>query len=140
MLKAKEILPNEVLDWWHKVRELIKDAMLTTRGKYDEKSIFFFLIGGKMQLWIATDEQENVIAIAITENILYPLGINVFRVICVTGHNRHQWQHLMADLEAHAKKLGCVDMELNARPGWQRIMKSQGYEMTHVQLNKSLKE
>lgn len=140
MLQPKEILPTEILDWWHKIRDLLKDAMLTTRGKYDEKSIFFFLIGGKMQLWVAIDEEENVAAIAITENILYPLGINVFRVICGTGHNRYEWQHMMGDLEKRARELGCADMEIMARPGWLRVMKAQGFEMTHIQLNKSLKE
>lgn len=138
MIVAKEIASIDVVKWWSRIKEKIEEAMLTSRGKYNSGSIFHLLLKEQMQLWIAYDK-DKIYAVGLSELIKYPLGIKICRVICIVGEQREEWQHLMKDVEAAAKKNGCVDMELWARPGWSRIMKSQGYEMTHIQLNKSLR-
>ena len=46
--------------------------------------------------------------------------------------------HHVKDLETWAKGKGCKKMELFARPGWSKLMKTKGYEKTHVQLEKEL--
>lgn len=139
MIVAKEIASVDVIKWWGRVEGLLKKATLTSRGKYTGPVMFKLLLDGKMQLWVA-HEKEKVWAIAVTEIIQYPSGVKVFVVMCGTGHERMKWQHLMADLEIAAKKNGCSDMEIIARHGWKRVLNKQGYELTHVQLNKSLKE
>lgn len=136
---AKEVAAIDVPKYWSDIRDQVEEAMLTTRGKYRAHHIFCFLLKGSMQLWLALEESK-ILAFALSEIIQYPAGAKMLRVICVAGSEREKWQHLMSKLEATAIKNGCTDMELQARPGWSRIMKPQGYEITHNQLNKYLKE
>lgn len=140
MIVAKEVAPVDIVSYWHRIEHLVKEAMLTTKGKYRSHHIFMHLLKATMQLWLAVDTEAKIHAVAITEIVNYPAGARVCRCICVTGEGREEWQHLMADVEKMAKRNGCTDISLQARWGWTRIMKQQGYELTHAQLDKSLKE
>ena len=41
-------------------------------------------------------------------------------------------------IEAWARAQGCAAMELIARPGWSRILRRHGYDITHVFCEKEL--
>jgi hypothetical protein len=56
----------------------------------------------------------------------------------MVGNDREDWQHLISDLEQWARREGCTFMRSEARPGWARVLKSKGYEMPHVILEKEL--
>ena len=58
----------------------------------------------------------------------------------MTGRQRHKWQYLVKDIEEFAKNEGCKMMELIARPGWKKILNNFGYGMTHVVLEKKIKQ
>ena len=56
----------------------------------------------------------------------------------MTGKNRQQWQHLIKVIEDFAEQEECNNMELIARPGWQKILQNYNYKRTHVVLDKPI--
>lgn len=87
----------------------------------------------KRQLWVGMRGEEILVA-ALTE--VGPDLLQTFRVTHGAGEDRDSWVHLLGDLEAWAKSIGCKRMEVVARPGWERVLKDM--KKTHVILEKRL--
>lgn len=61
------------------------------------------------------------------------------RAIWLMGENRRAWAHLLGDLETYLREHeGCAAMEPVCRPGWSKILKEQGYHVTHYVMRKEL--
>jgi hypothetical protein len=88
------------------------------------------------QLWLCW-ENEKPEAVCVTQIENTSKGKHC-AIWIMTGHDRTDWQDLIDDLEAWARREGCVMMRHEARPGWARILKSRGYRMPHVILEKEL--
>lgn len=91
---------------------------------------------GEVLLFIIWDDElKTSVAIAGTRFILQGDG-HVAELIWMTGSNRKNWQHLIGELEAYHRDIGCVGFIARARPGWAPFLKSQGYRMTHMIFDK----
>lgn len=138
MFKFFFIAPENVVEWLPKVKLLAEEAMLTMRGKYDGEDIFTCAVLNKVQFWIGIDDSDlDIKLFGITQINDFP-STRICQVICVTGKEKELWENQMIHVEKWAKHNGCTDMELIARPGWERIMKKYNYEKTHVVLNKAI--
>jgi N-acyl-L-homoserine lactone synthetase len=68
-------------------------------------------------------------------------SILIFKVCdlrITTGEQFERWYDYMDNICEWAKANGCAKMEIFARPGWERILKSKGFTKTHVQIEKPL--
>lgn len=59
-------------------------------------------------------------------------------LVWLTGIARDAWQHLLSDLEEYLRHVGCKECRPLCRPGWSRLLKTHGYRMTHVVMEKVL--
>jgi hypothetical protein len=75
------------------------------------------------------------------------IGIRYFRrgdeliadIIWLTGRGMKQWTHLLPQMEKYLKEhVGCAIIRPICRPGWSRLIKSQGYKLTHYVMEKPL--
>jgi hypothetical protein len=127
---------TEIEAVWGEVRPWIEAACARSRGKYDALDIKDGLMSGKDQLWIWKSPTAFAVGITRLEN--YPKQ-RVCTIRIVTGSNAAEWQVLaMETIKRWAKENVCSSMDLCARPGWARRLKSQGFEQTHVFLEMSL--
>ena len=95
-------------------------------------------------MWIVWDKDKNTIqekynGVCITEIIQRTLK-KVCHIFIMTGKNRQKWQHLVKNIEDFAKDQQCDQLELIARPGWEKILKQFNYKKTHVVLEKLIEE
>lgn len=69
------------------------------------------------------------------------LGISLVRdgeelvaeLVWLTGRRRHEWQHLLAELESYLRDhLKCVKCRPICRRGWRKFLATQGYEQVGV--------
>jgi hypothetical protein len=118
---------------WPNVLPFIKDAL--ANSLYTPEHILEALRNKNAQLWIALNDKID--AVCVTQITVRPLGNTCGIWIC-TGTNRTAWQDHIETIEAWAKANGCVAMVHEARNGWQKILKPNGYELTHVILEKRL--
>lgn len=60
-------------------------------------------------------------------------------IVWLTGHGRKEWTHLLPELERYLKEhCHCTVIRPICRPGWSRLIKSQGYKTTHYVMEKTL--
>ena len=139
MVRLKYIAPEEVSTWWPRLKLLAENIADHMRGKYTAEDLFSSACLSKIQLWICWDvETDDIKGLGITQVNDFP-STRVCQAIAMTGKEMKSWVHWMPEVERWAKFNKCTDMELIARPGWERVMKKQGFVKTHVVLNKSLK-
>jgi len=57
----------------------------------------------------------------------------------VTGFGAKEWQHCLEEIEQYLKDhVRCTIIKPICRPGWKPLLKSHGYRMTHLMMEKSL--
>ena len=59
-------------------------------------------------------------------------------MIWLAGVNRKQWQDLLPQFEQMLRDAGCVMCRPICRPGWSRYLKTCGYRLRHVIMEKPL--
>jgi hypothetical protein len=87
------------------------------------------------QLWLVWGEKPEAVCVTQLTDTAKGKQCHIWIMV---GNGMENWMHLIAELEAWAKREGCTMMRHEARPGWSRILKSQGYTMPHVILEKEL--
>lgn len=119
---------------WPHVKADIDAASVTSRGKFTGDDVLSDLQKGDAQLWIWHTDTAR--AVLITQIVNYDRN-KCCSIRIATGHNYPEWASVaIKRIEEWAKAQGCDAMELIARPGWKRIL--EGYEMTHIHLEKAL--
>ena len=126
---------------WIKVNKDVQSAM-DRSGNYAKSDHFKeWCEKGLCQLWILWDKlaEDKYHGVVITELNQRPL-IKTCNIRIMVGKDRLQWQHHIKIIEDFAIKNKCDKMELIARPGWERVLKQFNYTISHVVLDKYLKE
>jgi len=59
-------------------------------------------------------------------------------MIWLAGFDREQWQQLLPELEQMLRDAGCTMCRPICRPGWSRYLKTRGYRLRHVIMEKPL--
>ena len=59
-------------------------------------------------------------------------------MILLAGFGREQWQELLPQVEQMLRDAGCVMCRPICRPGWSRFLKTRGYRLRHVTMEKPL--
>jgi hypothetical protein len=117
------------------VRHLIT-AMLERRPGWwrDEEQILEYLSADALQLHLAVDDANRVLAALLTEIKLTPAGMRLCCAIGVAGESRHLWTHHLDDFETWAKeRAGCSDVHImDGRKGWLREDKLKPYRVTYT--------
>ena len=120
---------------WPQVLPFILTA--TTLSGEDPEKIHTALLEKKAQLVIALGH-EGIEAVCVTELVTIK-----YRPVCnvwiIAGRKRENWLHYLDKIEAWAKAKGCIAMRhAQARMGWKRILKPQGYRAKYVVLEKEI--
>ena len=127
---------------WSLVKNNIQEALNYSGNQVDLDFVYKTLQADNFQLWIVWDEdkktvQEQYNGVLVTEIIQRKLKKSC-HIYIMTGKNRQQWQHLIKVIEDFAEQEECNNMELIARPGWQKILQNYNYKRTHVVLDKPI--
>jgi len=135
---------TKVDEVWSLVKDNIQEALTYSGNQTDVDFVYQTVKAKNFQLWIIWDVskktvQEQYNGVVVTEIIQRKLKRSC-HIYIMTGKNRQQWQHLIKKIEAFAENHECDNMELIARPGWQKILQNYKYKRTHIVLEKTLKK
>lgn len=130
-------IPADVVPaFWQIVTPLLGRALEHADGRYEVEDILAALLACDMQLWIAVDARSMAVeAVCVTEIIAYPQEKRCGLVFCA-GREANRWLRHLQDIEEWAREQGCAALELQGRPGWERLL--GGWQKTHVLLRKRL--
>lgn len=137
MTKLVRIPSKSLPDIIDLVYPRIEAATQYSVGKYTGSDVIKKIVDCSMQLWVAFDEDgEKVDGLAITEISVYPKR-RILKFLCATGENMDGWAHHIKTIEEWSRvEMHCDGSQAECRPGWEKILKGDGYVKTHVILNK----
>lgn len=107
--------------------------VLNREGRWKESTIKEKIRNRDAQLWVAVDKE--VIAIMVTQILIFDLK-KVCLIWMISGTEMSRWVHLLDYVEAWAKENGCEELEVNGRPGWERVLRD--FKRTNVVLRKKI--
>lgn len=124
----------------------IEAACLDSVGKFGAEDVIGRIRRNEFQLWLARDE-DKIYGLILTEIAAFPQE-KVLRFICFTGVEVvgfeqfmaliNDWLPLVGGIEEWGRGVGCSVSQMECHPVWERLMAGNGYEKTHIILNKRL--
>lgn len=135
MTRAAVIPTASIPLMWERILPQVVSFCDHSQGSYDPPYIYDKLLSGQMQAWLMMSD-DKMLGITLTE--LRQTLIKELIIIVCTGEEMLSWNHLTSVLENYAKSIGCKKICGIAREGWKKILKPQGYHLTHVVLEKML--
>ena len=131
------VCPDEIVKLWEIARPYIKMAVDYQESDYELSDILGSIVDGEYTLWIGTVDGETKYA-GVTH-----IGCSASRqylwVSWLGGTDMDDWVHgAMAELEEIARGMDLDGIKIEGRPGWERLMKVDGFRKTHTVLTKRL--
>ena len=121
-----------------RLRPLIRKLGVHMGSRFDEDTLMQALTDGKMDLWVAFDEGNEIVCFAATAVHEYPLR-KVFSCIFCAGEQMSLWADaMMGMLMDYARDSGCSSIELTGRPGWTRFLKRYGFDFLCTTVEREL--
>jgi len=141
-MKLVNIPSSNLDDVWSLVKKDISEALSYSGNHTDAQFVYDCIKEKKMQLWVVWNKDkpttlEKYYGVVVTEVVQRKLKRSC-QIFIMTGKHRQKWQHLISVLEDFAEEQECQQMELFARPGWQKILQNYNYKRTHVVLEKQI--
>lgn len=134
-MKVFPIVPADLWMWWAGVKPFIEEAQETS-AYYTPDDVYDALINGRSVLWLVWD--GNIKAVCVT-TIVSASKNKACSIWIMDGRGADEWEDLVVETtEAYARGMGCTMMRHEARPAYQRRLKSKGYKLSHVILEKAL--
>lgn len=123
---------------WPHVEPLIRAGTEAVTTEITPEFILAEALADRRMIWVAfdTDNPFPFLAAASVGQRMTNDGLVVF-VDAIGGRERERWlDQCLAELEAHAKAAGATRMEMEGRPGWQRVL--PGYRVVRQVYEKVL--
>lgn len=124
---------------WGEVQPLIAKVIPYTGGRQNEKTLADALLNRDMQLWVIRNG-EGIKTAFVTQIVNFPTGLKVAEYIVLGGEDADAWLALQAEVEEWARAQGCYVMQVVGRPGWEKMLKKNGFKKLTVMLDKDLYE
>ena len=116
---------------WDEAAPLIDKALAYTSGRFELEDIEVALAEGRMSLVVTFDGGEMIGAMTV-EIVDYP-RLRALRVIHVGGERYPEWMMAAKSvLDDGARRVGATRLEMEGRPGWERIFKGLGTKIAVV--------
>lgn len=90
------------------------------------------VISGAFKLFTCAD------AAALVEIKVYPTGEKEVHGTCATGNLDSIVNDIIPRVEAYGRENGCIIFGIESRLGWERVMKSHGFELYQTCIRKDL--
>lgn len=112
--------------------------LIAKRSKEPLTTLIDRIMRKEMRLVLVWDEQRTRAAALLGVRLHYRGDDLIGELLWLVGDDCKSWQHLLPDVEQMLRDAGCVECRPLCRPGWSRLLKQQGYKLTHVQMEKVL--
>ena len=118
---------------WPYVKDFIQKPLDRSMGERNIEDIYYSLIHGQQQLWVAADEEDGMFGICITQILEYPnFKALSMPFIGTKPHTIKKWfDYGMSDdspIIKWARELGIKRIEGYARDGWLKMTKKYNFK------------
>lgn len=127
---------DHINDVWDKVKDYLMPAVKVTNGRFMLYDVYIAIQKGRMHLWIAFDDDKNILGCEVTEITDYPS--RRLLTSCFTGGVKlRSWRdEMMSVLIRWAEDNQCTGIEGCGRKGWIKMLEPYGVKETLVMFEK----
>lgn len=126
--------PTAIDNLWPQIAPLL-ERVADNRVTVDD--IYNLVVDKRWTLWLCqVPDTLEITSVVITEFIEYPQVTNL-RVIFLSGDDE-DWAYGMGVFEDYARINQCHEVEVLGRKGWQRLLKSRGFNLNFITLSKRI--
>ena len=118
--------PEYINDVWDTVKVFLKPAIEVTNGRFMLYDIYGLSQMGRYQLWIAFDDDRQIMGCEVTTVTNYP-SKRVLTSLFTGGNDIRSWRNQMIDvITKFAKDQDCEAIEGHGREGWIKLLEPYG--------------
>jgi len=138
MIKTVLLMPAQVSEHWHMVKEPLKEALAHSVNETPIEVWLSRILNLQAQLWVFTRDDE-IIGVGLTQFLDYATHRTLHLVLC-GGIDWETWADQYYVVEEFAKKNGCKAVEQWGRKGWTKILPKHipGFETVYYVMRKEL--
>lgn len=128
---------------WPYVKDFIQKPLDRSMGERNIEDIYYSLIHGQQQLWVAADEEDGMFGICITQILEYPnFKALSMPFIGTKPHTIKKWfDYGMGDnspIIKWARELGIKRIEGYARDGWLKMTKKYNFKKYYTVITRDI--
>tara|TARA_R110000803_G_scaffold3216_1_gene10923 strand:- start:30400 stop:30858 length:459 start_codon:yes stop_codon:yes gene_type:complete len=137
--KVAMIPPEGIAAYWHNVRGMLSPAIDRSHGRWSLEHLYYILMTGQQQLWVAYNpEGGDILGTMTTQIVTYPHN-KMLAFQFLGGAEFDDWFHELSDMtEKFARDNHCAGVEGTARFGFWPRLKSAGYDKSYAVYEKIL--
>jgi hypothetical protein len=110
---------------------------IAAHSPWSVEQLLIKLARHEVQPVLVFDEKVAVALLGVS--IVDDAGVRVAELVWLTGKRRHEWQHLLADLERYLRDhVACKKCRPICRPGWRKFLEANGYTLLRVDADKHI--
>ena len=118
---------SEVRAAWSRVRHLLLPAIERSHGRWTTDYVLAALALGEQTLWVAINDNE-IVGVATVQISFYPER-KMLAIHFLGGNEFGEWyEPMLKSLTQYGKANGCYAIECNARHGFWKYFKNDGFE------------
>src|SRR5215472_1337842 len=130
------IQPDELDEFWPVASPLIARGLERGAGyRWTLPALRQLIAENHCYLWLTWPDQACAV---ITQIEVYP-AVKLLQILVAGGRLPANWRAKVAYLENWGRSIGCTEVELGGRHGWQRLLAPDGYApVPWIMLRKAL--
>lgn len=137
MIAIQSVSAENLVRVWPSVAPILKRATDMSHGRLGIEDLRASIFDGTLHLWLVLDG-DKVIAANTLQMKSYP-RMRVMLGLYIGGERLEEWRDLMCEaVERYAREQGCQKVEFIGRPGWGRVLSSNGYAPAFTSYEKAL--
>ena len=138
-ITVTDVKAEDVDILWPKVKDYLQRAIDKNQGEFNLDDVHNDLISENARLWIAYNEEGELLASAICEIQVLPRQKVCF-IKLLGGEDFSSWSHTINAIEEWALDNGAERVTAYARKGFRKLMKAYDYEEVYTVISRRLSE
>ena len=123
---------------WDSVKDFLTPAVKVTNGRYMLYDVYAAIKADRMQLWIAFNDEREVLGCEVTSITDYP-SRRVLTSVFTGGRKINLWKNeMMGILVQWAEDNQCTAIEGYGRKGWIRMLDAYGVKQSLILFEKDI--
>ena len=138
-----QINSNAIEVTWPYVKDFVQKPLDKALGERDLEDVYNSLIHGQIVLWVATDKEDGIMGIMITQIVHYPqYKLLLLSLVGSKPHTINKWLDWSwqkgSPLLEYAKENNCKRIEAYIRSGWLKFLKKHGFKKYNTVVTKEV--
>jgi hypothetical protein len=130
--------PKHINDVWDTLEKILAPAVVLTNGRYLVEDIRAAAKLGDVQLWIAFNDEHDIIGCAVTSISDYP-SRRLLTVLFLAGIDFRLWRdEIIQTLSSWGRNNKCSGLEAYGRRGWVKMLESHGIKWGLTMMEKDI--